>query len=58
MGGDLTVTSKPGRGITFRLTVVAEPRGRACRQSRESAACGRAVAVAFSAPRTIPTAAS
>ena len=56
MGGDLKVTSKPGHGSTFRLTVVmkdAAP-GRA-------GAAGKAKAAAASAcfpSRTIPTAAS
>ena len=56
MGGDLVVTSKPGRGSTFRLTVVMKSAASAAR--RRASAASRSRACACSASRTIPTAAS
>ena len=37
MGGDLVVTSKPGRGSTFRLTVVMKDAGAAVRRGAQGA---------------------
>jgi two-component system, sensor histidine kinase len=36
MGGDLTISSVPGRGSTFRLSILVRPPGRAASRSDES----------------------
>ncbi len=61
MGGDLKVTSKPGRGSTFRLTVVMKdaapgPR-RGCRQRqarRRASACFASRTIRMAASCTAP----
>ena len=57
MGGDLAVTSKPGRGSTFRLTVVMKSAAPGRAPARAPAA-SPSPACACSVSRTIPTAAS
>ena len=58
MGGDLKVTSKPGRGSTFRLTVLVERRrGAAGARSATARAARRRARSRCCAPRTIRTAA-